>query len=208
MITCPWCGTSYDEYTSNCNNCGGALPKTSGIQEPGRAVEMQQPSPPPLAPRPLLDNYIWRQMGADGWVVASGILLLLGVIFAPLGLALTVAQVTAFVGLPFLFLGVVFLFTAIPLLILRYQKFQRSAIILQDGEAVLGSIDSLEQNYSVRVNRRHPWIIAYSFKVHGRNYDGCQSTLTTPRPDLHPGTAFYVLYDPNDPTQSLLYPPI
>ena len=26
MVTCPWCGTNYLTFQSNCNNCGGALP--------------------------------------------------------------------------------------------------------------------------------------------------------------------------------------
>lgn len=46
---------------------------------------------------------------ADGWAITAGIFALLGAIFAGVGILLTLGIVTAFVGVPFIGLGVIFL---------------------------------------------------------------------------------------------------
>lgn len=209
MVTCPWCGTTYNQFQPNCTNCGGALPKELENQAAtAQRVEDYRPASPPLAPRQVPENYVWRSMTVDGWVIASVVFLMLGVIFAPLGLALTITLVTAFVGLPFLFLGGAFLLFAIPVLILRYQSYKRRATILRQGQSALGKIQSLEQNYSVMINNRHPWIITYTFMVHGEPYEERFSTIRLPHKEFKPGAPVYVLFDPNDPHQNILYPPI
>jgi len=47
-------------------------------------------------------------MTTDGWSIAAFIFFLIGAIFGMIGLGLTVGIVTAFVGIPFLLLGIVF----------------------------------------------------------------------------------------------------
>jgi hypothetical protein len=79
---------------------------------------------------------------------------------------------------------------------------------LRDGQAALGEITNISKNYRVRINRRHPWIIQYSFKVFGSDYQGKLSTLSQPDADLEPGKAVYVLYHPDDPNKNTLYPGI
>ena len=45
MITCPWCGTNYQSFQSNCSNCGGSLPLP--IEKPSEIPEAQIAAPPP-----------------------------------------------------------------------------------------------------------------------------------------------------------------
>ena len=202
MITCPWCGTHYLEFQPNCRNCGGILPEVSH-EDP---FQVEAPPAPPPAPRPVSNRYAWRLLSADGAAVASGIITLMGLIFFPLGLALTLAVVTAFVGVPFLLLGLAFLGAGLVFFVLRYQAASRRVTALQTGLAVQGRIISVEQNLSVRVNGRSPWVIAYAFQAAGQECEGKVSTLNTPTVRLQAGNPAWVLYLPDQPAVNALYP--
>jgi hypothetical protein len=116
--------------------------------------------------------------------------------------------VTVFVGLPFLIIGLVFLGLAILLLVSRYQRARRSAEILVNGQAALGRIVDLVQNYNVRINNKHPWNIKYTFRAYEVDFDGQLTTLKTPGSNIQPGSMIYVLYDIENPEENILYPPI
>jgi len=83
---------------------------------------------------------------------------------------------------------------------------QMTLQVLRQGQATRGQIDTVEENYNVRVNRRHPWAIGYHFQVAGRNYAGKETTLNRPGPHLQPGRAVSVLYLPDTPEHHALYP--
>jgi hypothetical protein len=87
-----------------------------------------------------------------------------------------------------------------------YQKAQKTIQVLREGEAVEGQIVNLEQNYNVRINTRHPWIISYRFSANGQAYQGRVSTLNTPTEALQPGKTVCVLYLQNAPEHNALYP--
>lgn len=201
MVTCPWCGTSYPAFQSNCSRCGGPIPPQHEVEAAG-----DSPLVPPVAPRNISNNYAFRLMFDDGWSIAGLVFLLMGAIFSVLGLALTLAVVTAFVGLPFLILGLLFLAASVIILLVRYQASQKQAWVLKWGEAVLGNVTDLQENYSVMVNGRHPWEIGYQYQAGGYRYAGRVSTLNQPGGGLQTGRPVYVLYMRDNPTLSSLYP--
>ena len=201
MVTCPWCGTSYAAFQSNCSRCGGPIQPPEVIQAAG-----ESPLAPPAAPRPISDSYALKLMSSDGSAIASLVFFLLGIIFAPLGLALTLGIVTAFVGLPFLLLGLMFLVPSVSVLVWRYRLSQQQVQVLKWGEATLGEVTHLQENYSVEVNGRHPWSIGYQYEVNGQTYQGQVTTLSQPESRLQPGRRVYVLYMSDNPTLSSLYP--
>jgi len=100
-----------------------------------------------------------------------------------------------------------FIFGAI-LFFRGFLKAQQTLSILRDGQAALGEITDISLNYRVRINKRHPWIIQYKFKVLGSDYHDKLSTLSQPDSDHEPGKAVYVLYQPDDPQKNTLYPGI
>jgi hypothetical protein len=208
MITCPWCGTSYAAFQSNCDKCGGPLSPLTGegtSQPAARASGDGLPRPPP-APRPISDSYAWSLIGSDGWAVAGFIFALLGAIFTLVGAALTLGIITAFVGIPFVALGLLFLGGGAALLLPRYQAAQRTVGVLRMGEAASGQIARVEQNLNVRVNGRYPWTITYQFRVQERDYEGRVTTLNPPGPELQPGSMACILYSPQSPEHNSLYP--
>ena len=205
MIICPWCGTNYLTFQSNCKNCGGPIPAPRE-EAPSSSVPIDQFTPPPPAPRPISDRYVWRLLFSDGWAIAALVFGLLGFIFTLVGAGLTIGIITAFVGLPFLALGIIFLGLAIGALIWRYGRAQKVVHVLQVGEAVAGQIVEVQENYSVEVNGRHPWAIRYQFQVNGQAYEGNVTTLNPVGPDIQAGRTACVLYLPADPQWNSIYP--
>lgn len=202
MVTCPWCGTSYEDFRSNCANCGGPL-----IAPPATPEAREEMIPaPPLPPRPIADRFLWRLLLLDGWVIASFVFFILAVTFVPTGLSMTIVVVTAFVGIPFLLLGVVFLGLSIGLFVRQLRRAQMTLRVLREGDAVRGKIVDVAENYSLRINGRHPWEIEYEFEAGGSVHRGRVRTLTPPGPRLSPGSPAFVLVLPGVPEYNALYP--
>lgn len=201
MSTCPWCGTASPVFQPNCPKCGGPWPAPQNLPP----TQFFLPEPPP-APRPIATRYALQLGFSDGWFIVGLVFSLLGIIFGGLGFSLTLGLVTAFVGLPFLGLGLVFLSLGLPTLAWRSQAALKIVRVLQVGQAARGEILSVEQNFLVRVNHRHPWKIVYRFEVLGQAYQGQVSTLNTPGPQLQAGQAVYSLYLPENPNLNVIYP--
>ncbi|MFN2198813.1 MAG: hypothetical protein ACK2UW_22025 [Anaerolineales bacterium] len=204
MTTCPYCGTSYVTFRSNCQNCGAPLPPPD--TDLYASLEDDQIPTPPLPPRPISDRYAWRLLLTDGMAIIGGVFALLGLIFGVIGFALTIGVVTAFVGIPFALIGLVFLGVGGGLLTSRYQYASRVVRVLREGTAAVGRIVNVAENYSVQVNNRHPWAIEYQFQVNGREVTGHVSTLTPPGSSIQPGRRACVLYLPEKPEINSLYP--
>jgi hypothetical protein len=208
MITCPWCGTNYTAFQSNCKNCGGPLPAPSEVPTPEPRFSQPEaiyPEPPP-APRAISPNYVWRLLSTDGAAIVAFVFLLLGAIFTFLGFILTVAIITAFVGLPFAGIGLILLAVGGGIGRSRYQTMQRTVEVLKTGQAAAGKIVNVEENLYVRVNQRHPWTITYQFQVGGQARQGKVTTLNVPGASLQPGKKAWVLYLPEAPEHNTLYP--
>src|SRR5690606_6771573 len=111
-ITCPWCGTNYAAFRSNCKNCGGPLPPPRPQAQPAGfsfSLDTAPPELPPPAPRHISDSYALRLLAADGCAIASVIFVILGGTFACTGIPMVFTLVTIFVGIPFALLGLAFL---------------------------------------------------------------------------------------------------
>ena len=208
MITCPWCGTNYLEFQFNCDNCGGSLPlPPDDAPEPVElAATPEIPLAPPLSPRQIPKKVMSRMLLTDAGAITGGIFLLIGAIFFVVGIALVVPLITLPVGLPFAGLGFIFLIVGGILFFWRYGHARQTVDILRFGQAALGEITNVAQNYHVRVNNRYPWVIQYRFNVYGQSYQGKLSTLSQPDLSQQPGKAVYVLYQQDDPKKNTLYP--
>ena len=115
-ITCPWCGTHYQVFQRNCDQCGGSLP----LPDPECGAKTAPSAPrrlvqPPPAPRSVPDSHVWKLLstGVTPWL--GGIFVLLGLIFGVVGIVLSITIVAAFVGIPFTILGFLFLAEGAPL---------------------------------------------------------------------------------------------
>ncbi len=204
MVICPWCGTNYLTFQSNCDKCGGPLQLADEeIVSPDSDETLQTP---PLPPRPISDRYVWRLLFSDGWWIATLVFGILGGVFFLVGAGLTLGVITAIVGIPFLFLGIGFLIAGGWVGVWRYQIAQKIVNVLQVGEAARGQIAEVQQDYSVSVNGRNPWVIRYQFQANGQNIEGKVTTFNPLGQHLQAGKAVSVLYLPADPQWSSIYP--
>jgi hypothetical protein len=143
---------------------------------------------------------------ADVWSSMALIFSLLGLVFGVVGAALTITLIAAFVGVPFLGLGIILLGAGIAILMWRYQTAQSIVEVLEQGEAALGEILSVHQNYQIQVNGRYPWTVVYRYEVNGQRYSGQVTTLSRPDLSQQPGGPVYVLHMQDDPAQNTIYP--
>jgi len=203
MITCPWCGTTHLTFQSNCSNCGGPLPAPDGASTPEAGDDLLTP---PLAPRPIPNQYAWRLVFQTGGGIVGLVFGLLGFVFSVVGAGLTLAIITAFLGIPFLILGLAFLVIGAGLFLSRYQNALKVVHVLQEGQARRGQITAVEQNDHVRINGRYPWVIHYQFQLDGQLQAGQVSTLNPPGDKYQAGKAVWVLYLPEAPRWNSIYP--
>lgn len=202
-ITCPWCGTNHLEFQSNCKNCGGTLPAPAQV---AAAASRRKMVMPPSPPRQIASGFAWRWLLTDGWTIASFVFVILGGSFSLTGAGLIAGIITAFVGIPLLLLGLVFLGGALGVFYWRYTESHKLLNVLRHGLATRGEITSLDQNYNVRINGRSPWNIAYKFSLDGKEYTGKVATLNNPDALLAPGNAAVILFLPDEPQYNSLYP--
>lgn len=207
IITCPWCGTNYTKFRPNCQNCGGPIPAPLPITESKKSSSKSRKLVfPEKAPREISPNYLWRLIFADTWTISALIFGLIGGIFAVTGAGLTIGIITAFVGLPFLGIGLLFLFAAVAVFVWRYQIAEKRVKVLKEGIAIEGEIVDVVENVNVRVNGRTPWKITYAFSLPEDIYEGTVTTLNLPGPQLTPGSPSVILYLEDNPQFNSLYP--
>ena len=203
MVICPWCGTNYIAFQSNCGKCGGPIQAPRAVAPAERVDEVDMPSAPP---REISDKYRWKIMQADTWSITAGIFALIGAIFSLVGFVLTIAIVTAFVGIPFLGMGLLFLGGGGYVLYWRYNEALKAVNILRNGEALLGRVTGAQTNYNVAVNGRNPLTISYQFRVNGKEYQSTVTTLNHLNLQYQPGQSICVLYLAENPEYNSLYP--
>ncbi len=204
VYICPWCGTNYLTFQTNCSNCGGPMLAAGARPEPA-SDEGELPNPGP-APRSISSRYAWRLLWSDAWSIVALILLILGLVFGLVGGVLTLIAISAFVGRPILAYALLLLGFSIPFFIWRYRIAQKVVLVLQEGAATKGEITATNEQYSVRVNNRHPWIVRYKFTVDGRSYEGKVTTLNPPGSSLEPGQPAWILYLADAPKWNSIYP--
>jgi hypothetical protein len=201
VITCPYCGTNHLAFQSNCKNCGAPLPAPEELAKREANRKLVTPPPPP---REISGSFAWRWLLSDGWSIVALVFTILGGSFTITGLGLIAGIITAIIGIPFALLGIAFLGGGIGVGIWRYQLAQNALNVLRHGQSTRGEITSVEPNYNVRVNGRHPWTIDYRFTLDGKEYTGTVTTLNTPQ--LEPGNPTAILYLSDDPKFNGIYP--
>ena len=78
----------------------------------------------------------------------------------------------------------------------------------RDGRAVVGRIVDVHRDTSIKVNGRSPWAILYAFNAGGGEVEGKAQSWDVGAQAHKPGRAVHVLYVPNEPENSTLWPPV
>jgi hypothetical protein len=148
-------------------------------------------------------------MMRDFLAAASGIvalvLTIIGCAFAGLGLTLALLNSPGRTGFVFLGCGIAALIIGIALGAARMKVVQRKRDVISRGERCSGTIQSIEINRKVRVNREHPRIVTYRYNIDGRDFVGSDSVFDFPV-NLKPGSVVEIIVLPESPASSALDP--
>ncbi|XDD46624.1 hypothetical protein AB3N60_00600 [Leptospira sp. WS39.C2] len=179
IIHCTWCKSQFpDTKLSNCSNCGGTLEYS--FTSDGLGPE------PPNAPR-LLPPKFKRRIKYTGNVMT-----LIGIIFT----------------IPFFW---TILFPIIGIFCWRRgNKTANDELLpLEQGKATVGEIIDIRKDFTQSLNGQSPTVVEFKFEVGGNEmignvgniYDSVHLTKKV-------GDKLWVVYMPNDPEKSSVWPPL
>lgn len=140
---------------------------------------------------------------AEATGIVSLVFSIIGFVFMPVGFFLLSYRETFPIGAIFTCVGGLILLAAFAVGFWRFRILRAREELLRFGVATEGTILSMVQNLSVRVNRRHPWIIHYQYMANGASYDGHESLMNLPN-RLVIGASIPVVYDRVNPSRSAL----
>ncbi len=182
--TCGWCETTIPPpvTVTNCPNCGGNLPLPPGAD--------RGPAPPP-APRHIPRKFEYK--------LKFGIMFWFGLLFLVMGLSMALFT-----------LGFSLLFALAGGFILRSSWNTATGRIaaLKFGQAGEGEITYVGYDQTTTVNGRHPFLVKYRWEVNGRYRDGQKTTWNDAAMDHFRGEPLWVVYMPDNTSQSAIWPPL
>ena len=89
----------------------------------------------------------------------------------------------------------------------RDKELQKMVDVMRKGQAAVGEIVEVREKRKQTQHDRHPWEIYYRYKVNGgQRMHGNIATLNFPGARYQPGCEVNVLYLPEEPNRSVLYP--
>lgn len=176
----------------------------SAPSESSHRLEPVHDRPPP-APREVPPG----TSGVAGGVVflaVGGIFVAIASLFIVIGIGLILSGERSgwfFAGFPMIHftIGSVLLFVA-----LRGRSERRR--VVRDGEIALGRIHRTGRNHRVRINGRNPYKMEYEFEVDGTTFRGDHSSMNEAMTAHRLHDRIWVLYDPEDPSKNVEWPPL
>ena len=179
IIKCPWCKSQFSNTVmSNCDNCGGSLEYQRNTSELGPK--------PPMVPRLLPKKFVKRVK------YTNNVMTILGIVFT----------------IPF-FWSVIFPIIGIFLWRKGIKDANAELVPLEHGTSTIGVITDVRQDFSKRINDKSPFIIEFTFEVSGQKYVGDVGNIfdrESARKKI--GDQLWVVYMPEDPSLSSIWPPI
>lgn len=192
MHTCPWCTTSYTNWQSQCQQCGGPLAPLVGQ---GLGQE------PPPVPRKLPAAYVRRVR----WT--QNIVTMVGPGFIAVGLLLTIPMILNKLWLPAL-LPLFFLLGGTSMFNYGWKIAEARLRAFRLGKAVKGRIHQIGVDATQHVNGQHPSKVIYHFNVGDQLHEGVIISFDTTASRRASGDPVWVLYNEADPSENAIYPPL
>lgn len=207
MTTCPYCGSSYITFQTNCKNCGAPLPPVvkDGIQTKTRDVDFTPPKPP-APPRTIAETYVFRLMWADGIGVSSIAFLIIGILLIITGVVKSLLDSQNFDASLISGFGWFITVSSAAIGFWSYWEARQKVQVLRIGQAALGRILTVEQRAESQSTTTHTWVIHYNCIANGKRIRGKLLTRIPPGKRLQAGNQVWVLYLPDKPKKNTIYP--
>jgi len=180
VIKCAWCRSQFvNAVLANCSNCGGTL-------EYSKNSGSDSGPRPPMAPRALPKKFV-RRIKYTGNVMTM------------IGMAFTI---------PF-FWTIIFPIIGIFCWRKGIKEANDELIPLEHGTPVLGEIISVERDYTKTINGKSPFTVEFLFTVGSQKHNGSVGNIfDNIDQQKQKGDKIWVVYMPNDPNLSSIWPPM
>ena len=89
--------------------------------------------------------------------------------------------------------------------VLGVKRVRRMRAVYRDGAVATGRVRKISRDWSIKVNGRSPLLISYLFEVGDRRLQGASHSWDEWLIDTPQDAPVTVLYNPEDPSQNLLY---
>jgi hypothetical protein len=113
--------------------------------------------------------------------------------------------------LPMIFgalLGGLFFAVGLTVAVMSIRAAAAAMAPLERGACAVGTVVSVGRNHSITEDGRHPWLIDYTFTVDGQTWGGTISSADARMAGVTIGHTLHVVYLPEDPGQSAMWPPM
>jgi hypothetical protein len=179
ITKCPWCRSEFMNISSaNCSNCGGTIEYQKNTGDAG-------PKPSP-APRELPKKFVKRIK------YTGNVMTIIGMVFT----------IPLFPTIIFPIIGIIIWKKGI-------KEANDELIPLQNGAVVMGEISEIIHDTTKVINNQSPYTVHFLFTVGGNKYSGNVGNIFTRRELLkQPGEKVWVVYMPENPELSSLWPPL
>lgn len=172
----------------------------------GEPLQYEPAGPmPPHAPRQIPPGV---KGAAGGFVLAivGGIFVAISSVFILIGLVMVIAGNKD--GVFFSLFPLIHFTVGMGLAGYAWKSRARRRRIYQGGMAATATIDRSGRQRSVRVNGRNPYQIEWTFYIDDHRFHGKRASMNRRVADIEEGDRLWVLYDPEDPTKSVEWPPL
>ncbi len=160
---------------------------------------------PPPAPRELPAG-VTGAAGAKVLAWVGGIFTAIASIIIVIGLGLLVAGESA--GFYVVLIPMIHLIIGVGLLVFVVRRRRYRHRLYQHGVDAMAVVQGVGFNRRVRINGTHPYELAWSFDIDGHTFHDTRSTMNDAILTLGVGDRIWVLYDPEDPEESVEWPPL
>lgn len=183
------------------------LPSPPGqTSDPSSAPRLEPAAPrPPSAPRDVPPKSL-NSAGGLVFLFVGGLFTLVAAIFIIVGLGMVISGENS--GWFFVLFPMIHLVIGLGLLRHAIKTRTRRRDVIANGLETLGRIETVGYNRKVSINGRNPFKITYSYDVDGTGHTGKRSTMNTAITEHELHDRIWVLYDPQDPSSSVEWPPL
>ena len=141
------------------------------------------------------------------------VLLLVGGIFTGVAIPIVLTGITLFVArqsgdASMALFPLIHLTIGVAMLWYVVGRRRRWHDIYRHGTVTMAVVDGVGYDRSVRVNGQNPYELAWSFEVDGHTYNDKKSSFDDRVLTFTPGDRLWVIYDPDDPEESVEWPPL
>lgn len=147
-----------------------------------------------------LREFLARPIG-----VIALVLWILGIVFSITGAILATVFYPPQIGLMFLRVGLVITTISLILAVTRLASLKKKKKLLALGTSSTAKITKIIQDKSVRVNRKHPWLVSYSYTVNNTNYQTTETVFDLAE-NYKEGLTIDIVYNPKNANESTIKP--